>query len=272
MLVQTLEGRFIGQSKIVSELSFIAESILSGENHNILLEAPSGYGKSTLAIAILRYVTPNFTSSYKYRINSSGINFQEGARFHFIDEVHLLKRPEDIYEPMSSRNYSFILATNNYDLLEEPLRNRCIRFLFTEYSKEELAHIIYKVFKRRNMSDVPSSWCLALSDYSRGTPRIAEELATRVSIIVEYSDNYSFSSSTVHEIMFDILGTERGGITERDRQYITTLKHLGGTASLERLCSTAKIPKTVIEHEIEPFLIRKGKLLITSKGRSLADE
>jgi len=266
--LEQIDRSFIGQTNIKTELSLIAQSILSGENLNIIFEASSGYGKSTLAYYFLSYLDPGFKSTFKYRISKTGIHFKPQARFHFLDEVHTLSTPETIYDYMSSERYVFLLATNKYDLLEEPLRNRCIQFVFEDYTKEQLAQIAFIEFFKRNLSDVPPHWCLALAEYCRGVPRIVKELAVRVSIIVQFSSDYSFESS-IHELMLNILGTEQGGITTRDRQYLNALQELGGVASLARVQAVANLPLKVITEEIEPFLIRKGLLLIDSKGRSL---
>jgi Holliday junction resolvasome RuvABC ATP-dependent DNA helicase subunit len=259
---------FIGQTNIITELSLQAEAIRAGENFNILFEASSGHGKSTLAYLFLNYIDPGFKSTFKYRISKTGINFKPQARFHFIDEVHTLTMPETIYEHLSSERYVFLLATKYYDTLEEPLRNRCLQFVFEEYTKEQLAQIAFIEFLKRNLIDVPPEWCLALAEYCRGTPRIVKELAVRVSIIVRYSSDYSFEGS-IHDLMYNILGTEEGGVTTRDRQYLNALDSLGGVASLARIQAVANLPLKVIIEEIEPFLIRKGLLNIDSKGRSL---
>jgi len=53
------------------------------------------------------------------------------------------------------------------------------------------------------------------------------------------------------------------------RKYLEVLEDVGGTASIFLLKSILHIDDNTLKREIEPVLLKKGLIKITSKGRSL---
>ncbi|PNX46009.1 MAG: hypothetical protein BV457_08470 [Thermoplasmata archaeon M9B1D] len=68
--------------------------------------------------------------------------------------------------------------------------------------------------------------------------------------------------------MLDMLRIYKGGFTELDLKYLDVLKKQK-TASLNTLSRALNVPKYTLLNEIEPFLIKKDLINITSKGRIL---
>lgn len=166
---------FRGQKRIVKELGILLDDVVGGRNLNFLFRASSGYGKTTLALLALNIL--GFGSSAIYIPEDGVLNmpFQEQLRFHFIDEIHTLKSPEFLYPIMDSSEYTFFLASNESGDLKEPLRNRCIPFIFSQYSLEEMGGVVrnnLSIQLEENMINLIASRC-------RGTPRVAKIICTR---------------------------------------------------------------------------------------------
>lgn len=259
---------FIGQEARIPELAILIDQAKAGTGMNILLMASSGHGKTMLGSIIVQYLDPSHTSSFYYIPNKQGIiNFQENARIHFIDEVHLLKTPELLYEYMNDNRYIFILATNEFYELAEPLRNRCYPIEFLPYSKDNL-HDLVKITLKRKKIQVSNSISKKISLFGRNNPRILIKLTERLAFIFKQKgipDNVT----KLIKIIWEILHIKTGGFTELDTRYLKFMEEIGGIASIRTISGGTDIPTTVILEDIEPFLISKKLLRITSQGRKL---
>jgi len=264
---------FVGQKKALDILALYAEEILLGKNNNFLFSAPSGYGKTYLAELFLEFLNPGFSDTLKYTPKSDKtLTIDKSKRFHFIDEVHNLREPESIYGLLSSQNYTFVLATNEYDLLKEPLTNRCETIYFEPYSLDELAKIIYFKFKEFELERIiPFRWAESISARSRGNPRVAKSLAERFCIFVRHNNSLLSNEALFNRELSRILGSMEGGFTTQDIQYLEALRSAGGQASLGLISSITSIPERHIRHEIEPFLISEGLIKIGNRGRTLVN-
>lgn len=260
--------RYLGQGRVLRELSVIANAIKQGENVNILIQAPSGHGKTILAHLFLEYLDKERNNSFKYLPNKTGdITIRREVRFHFVDEVHRLSSPESIYPLLDSEEFSFIFTTNEYDKLKEPLINRCIVLLLEKYSIEVLAWIVKTVLEKRGIN-LEHSWYTELAHYCRGNPRIAKATATRLAFAFQQL-TLPETLEELHQFMLQLLGATKDGLTPQDRNYLEALQMCKGTASLKTLVGITNIPGKAIEDNIEPFLISKGLITITSRGRQL---
>jgi Holliday junction resolvasome RuvABC ATP-dependent DNA helicase subunit len=70
--------------------------------------------------------------------------------------------------------------------------------------------------------------------------------------------------------LFQYCGIRRGGFTINDEAYLNFLRE-NGRAGLTTLVNVLQIPRQVIINEIEPFLLRKNLIQITSRGRVIND-
>lgn len=257
-----------GQERILQELSILAEAIQSGENLNILIRAPSGYGKTFLAHLFIEYLDRSRSNSFKYLPNSAGeVRIRQEARFHFLDEVHKLKTPEILYPLLEAEIFTFVFTTNEYDKLKEPLVNRCIVLSLEKYTIETLAWIIQKVFKKRKLN-IEYFWCKELAHYCRENPRIAKATATRVAFVFQQV-MIPETVEGLHELMYQMFGATQNGLTPQDREYLEALETCSGLASLKTLKGITNLPGKMIEDSIEPYLISKGLIKMTTKGRQL---
>lgn len=256
---------FIGQKTVVTELDYLLEDIQKGNNYNILLRAPSGFGKTTLGLICLNRL--GLKDSVYYIPNEEGIiplDSIRNKRFHLIDEVHVLKTPEVLYPFMDSGRFTFILASNESGSLKEPLINRCISFIFEPYTEAEL---LYMAQRYLNNPNIPMYFVEEVSRRCKRNPRILKVLCTRISYILK---NYRITNDDDYmNILENILKVRAGGLDLHDELYLNFLKGIGGRASLNVISSGTGLDKNLILSEIEPGLIYLGRIKITSKGREL---
>ena len=262
-------SKFHGQTIIMNELDLMANAMIEdGENYNILFRAPSGHGKTTLAIYCMSAL--GFENCAYYLPNTEGNNldsvFNREKRIHTIDEIHGLKSPEFLYPLMDTGEYSFFILTNESGTLKEPLRNRCIPFIFHPYTLEEISHIV-----RDSISiDIPEEFTTEIANRSRGNPRIAKKICERLGYVFRSYDIPKDLESLI-TILEEVLYIKEKGLTRFDEIYLEYLERVGGRASLISLISGTGIDKTTILTEIEPLLLYQGIVEITSRGRNLVE-
>jgi len=255
---------YIWQKRIGEEVDLIFPEIKErNRNLNILFRAPSGYGKTTAGFICLNYL--GMDNCYYYIPDSDGNIPIIGTerRFHFIDEIHLVKNPEFLYPLMDSGKYTFILASNESGTLKEPLRNRCIQLIFSKYTREELNLIVKNCLDKYNLSD---EMIEIIASRVKGNPRIAKIICIRLDIIFSRMG----VSESIDELIFildKILYVKENGITELDEIYLNYLQKCGGLAGINTLINGTHIDKETILNEIEPNLIELGQIIITSRGR-----
>jgi Holliday junction DNA helicase RuvB len=258
--------KFIGQAKIWKELGYIIPKLKEGSNTNILLKASSGYGKTRLASMIAYKVDPD---SFYYTLPPSNeeeeVKIDKRKRIIIIDEVHLLKTPEPLYPLMDSGKFLFIICTNESGRLKEPLVRRCIQFIFEEYSIEEMEYIIKDNFTDYGL-EVNEEVCSAVAKNANLSPGIAVKLVERLYYIFS-SIGIPTTGERTKEIIKDILNIE-DGLTPEHRKYLAFLRDQE-RASLGLLVSSLGMDTNTITQLIEPVLIKRGLIKLTSRGRMI---
>ena len=105
---------------------------------------------------------------------------------------------------------------------------------------------------------------------SRGTPRIAGRLLRRVRdfAIVEGAGPSPARSPTRRCALLDV---DPIGLDQMDRKYLTTIAVYfgGGPVGIETIAAALSEPRDAIEEIIEPYLIQKGFVQRTPRGRVL---
>jgi Holliday junction resolvasome RuvABC ATP-dependent DNA helicase subunit len=256
---------FIGQDIIIRELDYLLTDIKNGNNYNILFRAPSGYGKTYLSLLCLNYLglgeSVYYVPNYKGEIGE----IDEKKRYHFIDEVHILINPEILYPIMDSRKYTFILASNESGNLKEPLINRCIPFIFSKYTIEELMRIVKIHLRVFNIGD---EFANIIATHCKNNPRIIKITCERLCYIMRVK-GIPRTAEGLLEILENIMYVKAGGLNRLDEIYINYLRRIGGKGSLGTISSGTGLDKNLILTEIEPLLLNLGVIKITSKGREI---
>lgn len=254
---------FIGQKHIMKPLQLMLPRIY--EEHlpiTLLFRGPSGYGKTKLAFTICNYLTGG---DFSYCLGSN-FTFDRNKWVHFIDEVHNLNPTEVIYPKIDENRYVILLATNDAMLLPEALVNRTTEFIFSEYSKEELAYMANETLQNQLRGDCVDY----LIECAAKNPRIlVKGLCARLNLISKtYPDIWRMELGDFKNLVRDLFGIE-DGLDVASRRYMEALRTLGGRASLETLSTLLHIDKNTLRYFVEPILLYKNLIQISSKGRIL---
>lgn len=265
---------------------------------HMLLSGPGGLGKTTIAKLIAKEIGGGFVRVHGPSINRKNISdlitalisLKEGDTF-FIDEVHALPSEgmEALYEAMEEGQVSimvpdtngeahkpitiklnpclFLAATTQPNSLEEPFKMRFSREIILEdYTEGELTAIISNASQEKDFF-LSTEECLAIAQRSRGRARKALQLMHVVMDHILTGDNREQNIKDA----FIGLGVGEIGDTIEDRKYLNTLSDIlnGGPAGINALISATGLSRHDIEGVIEPFLISRGLIKKTSKGRVL---
>ena len=103
---------------------------------------------------------------------------------------------------------------------------------------------------------------------SRGTPRVAGRLLRRVRDILSVSKtniiDHKFAENALSQ-----LDVDSSGLDAIDRRYLKIIieKYHGGPVGLDTLSATLSEQKDMIEEVIEPYLLQRGLIQRSSRGR-----
>lgn len=255
--------KFIGQDHIMKELSILLPPLFLNENEgeNFLLRGPSGYGKTKMAIDICTYVAGG-TDFQVYGDNWTNFNFTK--RVVFIDEVHNVPNVESFYWTMDEHSHVFVFATNSDGNLPEAFVNRCQHLIFSEYSDEDLLLIctMYSRFKTRTES------FMKIIQGGERNPRIIKSLCKKFSLYFEQNPEVNPMLADFEWILRDVFSI-KDGLNALSRRYLDTLEDIGGTSSVTMLANLLHVDTQTLTKEIEPILLKRRMIRISSKGRSL---
>jgi len=292
-------NEFIGQSALCDNLNIFMQATKKRKEalDHVLLYGPPGLGKTTLAKIISNELNVNFRSTSGPIIQRPGdlaalLTSLETNDILFIDEIHRLNSTveeilypamEDLHldimigEGPSARSvkidlqpFTLIGATTRAGLLSNPLRDRFgipARLEFYEY--DDMKQIVLRSAKLLNIK-INDEAALEIAQRSRGTPRVASRLVRRLRDIVtsQNKENLEIKKQEADEALLQ-LGVDKNGLDQMDQSYLNHLihDHSGGPVGLETLAAQMGEQKDSIEDVIEPYLIQKGFLQKTPRGR-----
>ena len=290
-------GEYIGQEKAKDNLSvFIGAAKMRGEPlDHVLLHGPPGLGKTTLAAVIANEMGVNMRITSGPAIEKPGdlvamlTNLNEGDIL-FVDEIHRLNRAyEEILYPamedyaidiilgkgpsansihLDLPHFTLIGATTRSGQLTAPLRDRFGVTLRLElYTPEELQRIVQRSAGILNVKIVPEG-AYEIASRSRGTPRIANRLLRRVRDYAMVRADGVITRDIADKALLS-LEVDKLGLDALDRRMLRSIIEYygGGPVGLETLAATINEEAVTLEDVYEPYLLQRGFLTITPRGR-----
>jgi Holliday junction DNA helicase RuvB len=164
--------------------------------------------------------------------------------------------------------FTLVGATTRSGLLPNPLRDR---FGFTAnldfYSDDELQEVVSRAANLMSL-DVGQEALALIASRSRGTPRIANRLLRRVRDFALVNSNGKVSETSVTSAL-DLYEVDELGLDRLDRSVLEALivKFEGKPVGLNTLSVALGEESDTIESVVEPFLLRIGLLVRTTRGR-----
>jgi holliday junction DNA helicase RuvB len=105
---------------------------------------------------------------------------------------------------------------------------------------------------------------------SRGTPRIAGRLLRRVRDFALVAGSTSIDRAAADRALTQ-LEVDAAGLDAMDRRYLSNIaeNYGGGPVGIDTIAAALSEPRDAIEEIVEPFLIQKGFIQRTPRGRLL---
>ena len=288
---------FIGQQEVVDNLKLYIEAANKRKESldHVLLFGPPGLGKTTLANIISKELNVSLKQSSGPVLERAGdlagvLTNLQGRDVFFIDEIHRLNSvvEEYLYSAMedyrieimidkgpSARSvqlnvepFTLIGATTRLGNLTSPLRDRFGVVLRVDfYNADDLFHIIQRSAKILEVA-IDEAGAMELARRSRGTPRIANRILRRARDYAEVKANGKIDKGVAKEAL-DGMGIDIHGLDDMDRRILVALidQFKGGPVGVNSLSVAVSEDATTIEDVYEPYLIKKGFIQRTSRGR-----
>ncbi len=291
-------SEFIGQERAKTNLQIFLKAAKMREeplDHVLLLGMP-GLGKTTLSHIIANELQVEMKSTSGPALEKAGdlvgllSNLKRGDVL-FIDEVHRLSRnvEEYLYSAMEDhavdlvldqgpaarsvrvhlQRFTLIAATTREGLLSAPFRSRFGVIEKLElYPDEELAPILERSAGIFEMQITKEAIDL-IASRSRGVPRITNRLLRRIRDLTQVKNCLEVTREIVDEGLA-MMGIDKAGLVSTDRQILSAVaKGDGEPVGLKTIAVSVGEDEGTIEEVYEPYLIRRGFLVKTPRGRKV---
>jgi Holliday junction DNA helicase RuvB len=284
---------FVGQPELKGQLAIALEASRGRAEplDHVLFAGPPGLGKTSLAQIVATELGAPFVQTAGPALERKAevaayLTALEPGSVLFIDEIHRLPRAleETLYPAMEDGKLPFTVdqrlinldlppftligATTRAGLLTTPLRDRFgIQFRLDHYDQDDLAAIVLRSAAILGV-EIDDDGASALAGRSRGTPRVANRLLKRVRDYAEVRAAGAIDGATAVAAL-ELLEVDEAGLDGFDRDLLVAIceKFGGGPVGLSTLAAAVGEEQDTIEDNYEPYLLQRGFLQRTPRGR-----
>jgi Holliday junction DNA helicase RuvB len=290
-------AEFVGQAQLKEHLEIVLEAARRRGQavDHLLFAGPPGLGKTSLAGIVAAEMGVNLRITSGPALVRPGdvaailTDLSDGDVL-FIDEIHRLGRAveEILYPAMEDFQLDIVLgkgpaarsirldlprftlvgATTRTGLITGPLRDR---FGFVArldyYSPADLELVIRRAARILGVR-IDGPGAEEIAHRSRGTPRIATRLLKRVRDFAEVRGPGQVDRAIAAEGL-TLFGVDELGLDKVDRAILDAVctRFGGGPVGLSTLAVSVGEETDTVEDVYEPFLLQRGLLMRTPRGR-----
>ena len=289
---------YVGQQPVKEQMDIFISAAKNREESldHVLIFGPPGLGKTTLAHVIANELDVNLKHTSGPALERPGdlaaiLTNLEERDVLFVDEIHRLSPVvEEVLYPAledyqldivigegpSARSirldltpFTLIGATTRAGSLTSPLRDRFgISQRLEFYNFDELSTIVKRSAGILNI-DIDDTGAQQIATRARGTPRLANRLLRRTRDFAEVRAEGRIDQQVATDAM-ELMKVDENGFDLLDRKFLLAIIETfgGGPVGINAIAAAIGEERGTLEDIIEPFLIQRGFLLRTSRGRT----